>query len=309
MDAYPRTLAEFDDWFSSEETCRLYIAKLRWPNGFQCSRCATSRGWVTDRSLIACPNCGYQASITAGTIFHKSHLPLRAWFRAMWWVTNQKGGISALGLQRLLALGSYRTAWSMLQKLRRAMVRPGREKLSGKVEVDETFVGGVDVNVQGREPGSKALVVVATEVDGDGIGRIRMRSVRNASEQVLTTFVKDTIEVGSVVITDGWAAYETLSQKGFKHKPRIIGSNLKMASKLLPRVHRVISLLKRWLLGTHQGAVSRKQLDAYLDEFTFRFNRRTSMHRGKLFYRLVQQAVAVSPAPYPTLIADPHPHR
>lgn len=256
-----------------------------------------------ERGLMKCCVCGYQASVTAGTIFHRSHLPLQTWFRAMWWVTNQKHGVSALGLQRLLGLGSYKTAWSCLQKLRRAMVRPGRDRLTGEMEVDETFVGGVEKGGGRRHLGNKALIVVAAQVDGQGIGRIRMRRIPDSSAEHLLAFVKDAVEPGSKVITDGWAGYAGLREAGFRHRVRTRGPNPERASKLLPRVHRVASLLKRWLLGTHQGAVSRQQLDYYLDEFTFRFNRRTSKSRGKLFYRLVQQAVAIEPIPFSKLIA------
>lgn len=209
-----------------------------------------------------------------------------------------------MGLQRLLGLGSYETAWSCLQKLRRAMVRPGRDRLTGEVEVDETLVGGVEKGGGRRHLGNKALVVIAAQADGAGIGRIRMRRIPDASADRLLPFVKDAVEPGSVVITDGWAGYARLREAGCRHKVKTRGSNPERASKLLPRVHRVASLLKRWLLGTHQGAVSREQLEYYLDEFTFRFNRRTSRSRGKLFYRLVQQAAAIEPVPFSKLVAS-----
>jgi transposase-like protein len=206
-------------------------------------------------------------------------------------------------LQRLLGLGSYETAWVCLQKLRRAMVRPGRDRLTGSAEVDETYVGGVRSGGGRRHLGNKALVVIAAQVDGDGIGRIRLGQVADASADSLIPFVQGAIEPGSVVITDGWQGYEGLEEQGYIRQLRVIRGSGKTASTLLPRVHRVASLLKRWLLGTHQGAVSREQLDCYLDEFTFRFNRRTSRHRGMLFYRLMEQAIALPPAPYSTLVA------
>jgi transposase-like protein len=224
------------------------------------------------------------------------------WFQVMWWVTGQKNGASALGLQRVLGLGSYPTAWAWLHKLRRAMVRPGRDRLAGEVEVDETFVGGVEVGGGRRHLGTKALVVIAAQVDGNGIGRIRLKRIPDASAKSLHAFVKEAIEPGSTAITDGWESYEGLKDLGYKHKPRNISASGKAASTLLPRVHRVASLLKRWLLGTHQGRVDRKQLPYYLDEFTFRFNRRTSRARGLLFYRLAQQAVACQPVPFCKLV-------
>jgi transposase-like protein len=309
VEDYPRTIAEFERRFATEADCRAYLARLRWPMGFCCPRCAGTGNWSTKRALMMCTHCGHQASVTAGTIFHRSHLPLRTWFRAIWWITNQKYGISALGLQRLLGLGSYKTAWSCLQKLRRAMVRPGRDRLTGEVEVDETLVGGVEKGGGRRHLGNKALVVIAAQADGAGVGRIRMRRIVDASADRLLPFVKDTVEPGSVVITDGWAGYAGLREAGFRHKVKIRGSNPERASKLLPRVHRVASLLKRWLLGTHQGAVSREQLEYYLDEFTFRFNRRTSRSRGKLFYRLVEQAVAIEPVPFSKLVTPQNHHK
>jgi len=304
MEDYPRTLSEFEHRFATEGACRTYLAQLRWPGGYRCLRCGADRSWMTQEGLMKCSQCGYRASVTAGTIFHRSHLPLRTWFRAMWWVTNQKHGISALGLQRLLELGSYETAWACLQKLRRAMVRPGRDRLTGEVEVDETYVGGVEPGGGRRHLGNKALVAVAAQVDGEGIGRIRLRRIPRASSQSLLAFVQEAIEPGSTVLTDGWEGYDGLKGHGYTHKARVIRGSGKTASVLLPRVHRVASLLKRWLLGTHQGGVSRDHLDYYLDEFTFRFNRRTSRHRGKLFYRLVEQAAAVGPTPYAQLVSD-----
>jgi len=220
----------------------------------------------------------------------------------MWWMTSQKNGISALGLQRVLGLGSYQTAWVCLHKLRRAMVRPGRERLSGRVEADETYLGGLEEGRRGRQTESKALIVVAAEEDGKGIGRIRMRRIPDASAHSLISFVQESVEPGSVVHTDGWLGYEPLQGRGYIHRPTFLRGQQKSPSELLPRVHRVVALLKRWLLGTHQGAVSIEHLDGYLDEFTFRFNRRKSHSRGKLFYRLVQQAVAVEPTTYKAII-------
>ena len=298
-----RTLAELEQRFATEGACRAYLAWLRWPTGFCCPQCTTSGSWTTTRCLLMCRRCGYQASVTAGTIFHRTRLPLQDWFRAMWWMTDQKHRPSALGLQRLLGLGSYRTAWLWLQKLRHAMVRPGWDRLGGQVEVDETYLGAVEAGAGRRHMRSKALVAIAAQIDGKGIGRIRLRRIPAASTSPLVAFVKHAVKPGSVVITDGWEAYAGLKQEGFKHRPRVISGSSKTASALLPRVRRVASLFKRWLLGTHQGALSREQLDSYLDEFTFRFNRRTSRYRWKLFYRLVAQAVAVEPVPYSRLLA------
>jgi transposase-like protein len=244
--------------------------------------------------------------VIAGTIFQDTRTPLPVWFRAMWWVTTQKNGASALGLQRVLGLRSYETAWAWLHKFRRAMVRPGRDLLTGRVEVDECYVGGMEEGLPGRLNLDKALVVVAAQEDGQGLGRIRMRHIPDASADSLVAFVRDSVEPGHIIHTDGWTGYLPLARYGYQHDVTVMRGNKKSPSQLLPRVHRVISLLKRWLMGTHQGAVSHKHLDYYLDEFTFRFNRRRSKSRGKLFFRLVQQAVALEPVPLDRIL---HPEK
>lgn len=279
MEDYPRTWAEFEVRFSTEEACREYLWQLRWPKGIVCPRCPGTKTWPHGEVLRRGSVCDYQRSVTAGTVFQDTHKPLTMWFRAMWYITSQKNGGSALGMQRVLGLKSYQTAWAWLHKLRRAMVRPGRERLIGWVEVDETYLGGLEEGVPGRQPGDKALIVVAAQAAGNRIGRIRLRAIPDASAESLHPFVRDCVEPGSTVHTDGWKA-----------------------GKLLPRVHLVVSRLKRWLVGTHQGAVSRTHLPYYWDEFTFRFNRRRSRSRGKLFFRLVEQAVATDPTPYSSMI-------
>jgi len=227
------------------------------------------------------------------------------WFLTMWLVTSQKHGISALGLQRVLGLGSYQTAWAWLHKLRRAMVRPGRELLRGPVEVDETFVGSPEEGVRGRQTEDKAIVVIAAEVRGRGTGRVRLRRVDDGSGASLLPFVGDTVARQAEVHTDGWSGYEGLAKMGYSHRVINIRRRRQAAHEAMPRVHRVASLLKRWLAGTHHGGVQDSHLGYYLDEFTFRFNRRTSRARGMLFYRLVQQAVGTDPAPYRNLVKAP----
>ena len=301
FEEYPLDLTELEAKYSSEAACRAYLARLRWPGGFRCPRCESERAWPV-RGLLECGDCGCQTSVTAGTIFQDTRTPLPVWFRAMWWVTTQKNGASALGLQRVLGLKSYETAWTWLHKLRRAMVRPGRNPLTGRIEVDETYLGGLEEGRHGRGTESKALIVVAVQEAGRGSGRIRMRQIVDASAASLEPFLIESIAPGSVVHTDAWAGYAGVGVKGFKHEVSNIKRSGSKASKLLPRVHRVISLLKRWLMGTHQGAVCHKHLDYYLDEFTFRFNRRNSKSRGKLFYRLVQQAVAIGPTTYDQIV-------
>jgi transposase-like protein len=301
---YPTTLLEFEKRLGTDEACREYLMRLRWPEGFQCPRCESIHSWLNARrGLLECTDCHYQVSPTAGTIFDSTRLPLTLWFRAMWLVTSQKSGVSALGLQRQLGMKRYETVWTMLHKLRRAMVRPDRDRLSGRVEVDETYVDAPEEGTRGRQTEAKSLIVVAAQENGRGIGRIRMRRIADASAGRLTPFVEESVEPGSVVHTDAWLGYDRLQSKGYKHQITFLHGNKKTPSELLPGVHLVVSLLKRWLVGTHQGAVSRDHLDYYLDEFTFRFNRRTSRSRGKLFYRLLQQAAQVEPVHW-TDVAD-----
>lgn len=300
MEDYPRTLAEFEARFASEEACRVYLFQLRWPDGFVCPRCQATKVWSTNRSLLVCASCGHQVSVTAGTIFQHTRKPLTMWFRAMWWVTSQKTGASALSLQRILGLGSYYTAWTWLHKLRRAMVRPGRDRLSGMIEVDETYVGGEKPGKRGRGASGKSLVVIAVEINADRIGRIRLRRVPDASAESLEEAVLQAVAPGNVIHTDGWKGYSRLNSLGYTHE--VVRHTEEVGNNLLPHCHRIAALLKRWMLGTHQGAISHEHLDYYLDEYTFRFNRRTSRHRGKLFYRLVQQAVAIEPTPYKSMV-------
>ena len=293
MEAYPKTLLEFEQRFGTEKACLEYLFQLRWPEGFRCPRCGYEKAWAMKRDLYRCVRCHLLTSVIAGTIFQDSKKPLQLWFRAIWHLTSQKYGANAMGLQRMLGLGSYRTAWIWLHKLRRAMVRPGRDRLSGTVDVDETYIGGEKPGKRGRGAAGKSLVVVMVEVTEGKIGRIRLRCVPDASATSLEGAVKEAVEPGSIIRTDGWESYGRLSKIGYVHE--VIRDEGDIGKNLLPRVNRVVALLKRWLLGTYQGRVEPSHLDYYLDEFTFRFNRRTSRSRGKLFYRLVQQAAAIAP--------------
>ena len=302
---YPRTWLELEQRFHDETDCLAYLQALRWPEGLRCPRCHSQRAWPMKNGLWLCQDCRHQNSVLAGTVFQDTKLPLATWFTAMWHVTSQKNGVRALGLQRVLGLGSYRTAWAMLHKLRRAMVRPGRDRLQGVVEVDETYWGGVETGgATGRLTLRKVIVAVAAQQDGRGIGRIRLQCLPDVNRQTLHGFIGQTVEPGSTVITDGFNAYRELA--GYNHI-RAIQRRQTEGEHYLPRVHRVMSLLKRWLMGTHQGSVGREHLDDYLNEFTFRFNRRKSASRGKLFYRLAQQAVQVEPTPYASLVKNHKP--
>jgi len=306
MNDFPKNLTEFREHFSTEDSCINYLITLRWPKGFECPKCSNQKMRRTTRGLFECKKCSRQTSVTAGTLFHNTRKPLRLWFEAMWHITNQKYGANALGLQRVLGLGSYHTAWRWLHKLRRAMVRPGRDNLSGIVEIDETYVGGERSGKRGRGAENKTLVAVAVEdkseisATGKGIGRIRLQLISDASAESLNAFIRAHVTVGSCIRTDGWSGYHSVSTIGYEHIV-VNPMDLKIA-------HLTISLLKRWLLGTYQGAVSSTHLSYYLDEFTFRFNRRTSGSRGKLFYRLVQQSLLSDPVPYQEIVGGKATH-
>ena len=288
-EVFPHNLVAFAERFATEEACAEYLMALRWPGGFVCPACGARKGWPTARGTIFCAACEHQTSLTAGTILHKTRVPLRSWLLAMWLVCTQKTGLSAAGLQRELGLGSYRTAWLMLQKLRQAMVRIGRESLQGPVEVDETYLGGKEAGVSGRQLVHKALVVIAVELDGRKVGRVRLQHVPDASSNSLIGFVKDSVAMAAKVHTDGWQGYAGLREAGYSHRVTHTRGDGELAVEVFPHVHLVASLLKRWLGATHQGRTSPKHLQRYLDEFAFRFNRRRSQHVGKIFHRLAEQ--------------------
>ena len=271
---FPRTLAEFQRRFGDEAACRAYLAASRWTEGYRCPRCGNGAGFeLPRRGRWQCKVCGYQTSVTAGTVLHRTHVPLTQWFWAAYLVATHTPGISALQLQRQLGLGSYWTAWLMLHKFRRAMVRPDRDRLRGTVEVDETYVGGPEVGPRGgREKGEKAIAVGAVEVRGEGSGRVRLSVTPDVTARSLTGFVRATVEPETTVITDGRGGYASLDSLGYRHRPKIQGERQR-AKRILPRIHRVFGDLQTWLRGTHHG-VDKKHLQSYLDEFTFRFNRR-----------------------------------
>ena len=313
---YPATWREFEDWFASDEACAAYLEQLRWPSGFGCPNCGVvDIPGRSTRGRLICRACRHQCSVTAGTIFDKTRTSLRVWFAAAWYLTSQKQGVSALGLQRVLGLNSYQTAWAMLHRLRRAMVRPGRDLLSGTVEVDEAYLAlrrgplikrkGADFKIQGHS--NLVAIAVAVEVlEPKGFGRIRVRRIQAPTIDALMPFVHDNVAPGAKIRTDGSRIYLPLEKKGFAHDPFILTGSDTPAHQPLPGVHRVASLLKRWLLGTHHGAVDPRHVDYYLDEFTFRFNRRNSGSRGMLFYRLIQQSAVSQPATYANIRDNQH---
>ena len=306
---YPRTQQEFSKWFGDEESCRRYLVQCRWPDGFVCPRCGIKdEPWRTRRGYFHCRHCRRETSITAGTIFERTKMPLMTWFTAMWLLTSQKDGASALGMQRVLGFGSYQTAWTWLHKMRQVMVRPDRDRLSGRIEVDETYIGGRSKGgKRGRGSEKKEIAVIAVEVlSPKGFGRIRMRRIPDVSANSLAPFVCDVAKKGSEILTDGWKGYNTLTKCGYKHERSNLSDSGDPAHISMPGVHRIASLVKRWLLSTYQGSASPKHLEYYLDEYTFRFNRRTSRSRGLLFYRLLQQSVASRPISYRDIIDGKH---
>lgn len=288
MGELPRTALGFEERFGSEETCVAFLRAQRWRDGFVCPKCQGTRAWrLRARALDECGACGHQVSLTAGTVFEGTRKPLRLWFRVIAQLLVSKSGCSAMDIARQHGV-AYQTAWTWLHKLRSCMDKSGGDKLTGEVEVDETYVGGEDeAKYKGRSlRGKKSLVAGAAECRGDGIGRIRLGLVESATAAQLCGFVAATVASGTSVRTDGLQSYRRLSKNGFEHR-RIVIAIPKLAAKLFPRIHRVFSLLDRWLLGTYQGCASEKHLKRYLDEFVFRFNRRGAHNRWSLFDRLV----------------------
>jgi transposase-like protein len=299
MKEYPMTFDEFSTMFATEKQCRDYLYRLRWPNGFVCPKCGKAgKAWALGDELLKCPRCRHKTSVIAGTIFQDTRTPLKTWFNAIWWVTTQKNGASAMGLRQILGLKSYTTAWTWLHKIRTAMVNPNRTKLGGMVEADECYIGGEEhEGKRGRgATGNKSLVVIGVELlEGKNqLGRVRMKVISDASGNSLGGFIKENVEPGSTVITDGWKGFSPVGKSGYTH---VIPKKFEFAdpNNILPHVHMIVSLLKRWLLGTHQGAVQKMHLQAYLDEYVFRFNRRKSANRGLLFYRLLGCAMHAPP--------------
>ena len=311
---YPRSTGDLLAWFPTDEDCLDYLEWLRWPGGFVCPRCGHQGGWRLADGRYWCAGCDARSSVTAGTIFDRTRTPLTVWFMATWMFATQKDGVSASHVQRALEIGSYQTAWAMLHRLRSVLIRPGRERLSGVVEVDETFIGGEEPGLRGgRARGKKTLVGVAVELkQPKGYGRCRMAPLTDAGAVSLGAFLADHVEPGATVITDGWQGYRGIDGLGYVHDRRSQRAARRRGedpAELLPAVHRIASLAKRWLLGTHQGSVDEAHLPSYLNEFVFRFNRRTSRSRGLVFYRVLELAVTHQPVRYRDLIIEPTPKK
>ena len=297
---YPIDFEEFLNWFSTEKDCLDYLEWVRWGDGFVCPRCQHTDYWPLKSGLRMCKGCRHKSSARSGTVFEDGRKSLRLWFHVMWLLMAQRTGISAKNFYDTFGFGSYQTTWGWLQKLRSVMIRSGRERLSGRVEVDETYVGGQKEGKRGRGAACKVLVLVAVEGDSaKKLGRVRFRIINSHASANIKPFIKDYIEEGSTIVTDGLNSYDFLDsdKSNYKHERYVLSGKIKRkdGESNLEHIHLVISLLKRWLLGTHQGSVTPEHMAGYLDEFAFRFNRRLSTHRGKLFYRLMQQAVTMRP--------------
>jgi transposase-like protein len=281
-------MSDFIDQFATEDSCRQYLSDIRWAEGFKCPKCLNAHFWKLSRGILKCKKCHRDVSVTSGTVFHNRHLPLRIWFQAIWLIVSQKNGVSALGLSKSLGIKNQKTGWNLLRIIRMGMVRTGRELLSGIVEIDEVFLGGVKPGKRGRGALGKVLILIAVEDKGKkGFGRIRIEIIPDASAITLRTAIKKMVEPGSKIRTEQWKGYTPTALEGYEHTV-IKKQSLELGEDPTPLVHRIASLLKRWLLGTHQGGVRHTHIRSYLDEFIFRFNRRTSEKRGKLFLRLIQ---------------------
>src|SRR3954454_10289571 len=320
-DDLPEDMPSFLAQFGTDEQCRKYLFKARWPDGLRCVACGHDDAYALRTKIVyECVACRKQHSLLAGTIFEQTKTGLAKWFLAIYLVTSSKGGIAATELQRQLGLGSYGTAWTWLHKLRKAMVRPDRQPLAGRVEADETYVGGPRPGKRGRGAAGKTLVGGAVEAGrGEGRGRplrrvpraplggLRPASLADSSAESLEAFLAAHVAKPATVTTDGWRGYLGLPAKGYDHEPINLGATWGDAALRLPGIHLVFGLVERWLLGTHHGAVGERHLPAYLDEYAFRFNRRTAKRISHGFARLVEHAVQIRPTTYRAIVAAPTP--
>ena len=298
---YPGRVADFRAWFPTDDACLAYLDWLRWPDGFVCPHCNARSAGVGGERVYRCHGCRRRVSVTSGTIFDKTRVPLTTWFEAIWLFTSSKAGVSVATLHRVLPISSYQTAWTMLGKLRAVLSTTDREPLSGRIEVDETFIGGVKSGKPGRGAVGKTLVAGAVEITADGWGRARMGVITDASAPSLREFITANITPGSTIVSDAWKGYPP-ALDGYDHEPLNISTSGLPAHESLPAIHRIFSLVKRLLEGTYQGGGSHEHLQEYLDEYVFRFNRRHTRNRGLVFMRLLQRAVASRPVTYRDLV-------
>lgn len=290
---YPKNYQELVKRLATQEACLDYIASIRWKDGFVCPECGGSQFWKSALLQRICAECKSKVRVLAGTLFQDTKLPMPLWFQMMWWFVGPKNGASALALMQNFGIGSYRTSWTLLGKLRSCTVLPVRTALSGVVEVDEGFLGGIK---------NKEIIAVAAEKRGSATGRIRLKHIQNRGGSEIQDFITETILPGSTIVSDRHKSYPSIVKKGYQHDPQrkpysweeVDGDD----DRLLPRAHRTISLMKRWYYGTYQGRVDKESLQSYLNEFVFRFNRRTSGSRGLIFHRMVEAAVNSKPKPH-----------
>jgi Zn ribbon nucleic-acid-binding protein len=289
---FPKTATEFEARFATEEDCRAYWIQARWGGKPACAECNSTRVWAErGGTLFECAACGHQTSLTSGTLLEKTRKPLKVWFRAVFEISTRRTGISAKDLQRIMGFGSYETAWTWLHKLRAALVRPAREPLGPFVQIDEALVGG-------KGGPHKELVLVAAEPGG----RVRLAHAHNNDEGTLKRFADRQIAAGAEVVTDGHAGYNSKSLAERPHEAVVQTKAQRREDDTLQACHWTIALLKRWLLGTHAGAVRDKHLQAYLDEFAFRHNRRKTNGVGRIAARVIESLVAHKPLPMETLV-------
>lgn len=310
--AFPKSILDFQEQFGTDESCWQYLFDSRWPDGFSCPKCAGRKCWyLPSRRLVECAGCGQHVSVTAGTVLHRTRTPLRLWFWAAYLMTTTHTGISAVSLQRQLGLSRYETAWLMLHKFRKARVNAERSKLTREVEVGEFELGGTEPGRKGgRQLDVRAVkAIIAVEVRGAGSGRIRMQTIADTTADTLGGFVKDNVEQGAILHTDGWQSYNHLATVGYDHRPRSQSKAKRDGDTepVMSRAHRAISNLKVWQHGTHRW-VSAEHTQAYLDEYVFRYNRRSNPLAA--FQRLLglgaahepvtrQQIIAEGPGPWP----------
>jgi len=295
---FPKTVLEFEKRFATEEACRAYWIQARWSGTPRCACCDSTRTWEErGGTLFECADCGHQTSLTSGTLLEKTKKPFKVWFRAIFEISARRNGISAKELQRIMGFGSYKTAWSWLHKLRAAMVRSDSEPLGPFVEMDEALVGG-------KASPNKELVLVAAEANG----RVRLAHAANNDEATLKAFANREIAAHARVVTDGHAAYNGNSLGQRRHEAVVQSKDERRAKDAVQHCHWTVSNLKRWLLATHGGAVKPKHLQAYLDEFVFRYNRRRTDGVARIAARTIQSLVSRPPKILRDIIRESAPY-
>ena len=289
---YPKDYRDLVKRFGTQDACVDYVTSIRWSEGFVCSNCNNIKFWKSKELLLKCTTCRKAVRVLAGTLFQDTKLPLNLWFQMIWWFMGQRNGASALSLQQNFGIGSYRTSWTILKKLRLCSVLPARSQLTGDVEVDQAFLGGVN---------GKEIILIAAEKRGAKTGRIRLRHAKNETAKEIQGFILDVVELGSNIISDRHKSYPTIVEKGYTReamkKPYSWENTDGDDDRLLPRVGRVAAHMKRWYLGTYHGGMKITKVQPYLDEFVFRYNRRTSKSRGLIFHRMIEASVRSKPKP------------